>query len=224
MNKIIETQNITKIFKDVSKKVVALDNISLSVEEGEFLALVGPSGAGKSTLIHILGGLDYPSQGKAFFEGKNISSLSSKEIFLLRNQKVGFMFQFYHLISELTVLENIILPSLLSGCNWRASHGKAEKICAELTLSERINFYPSQLSGGQQQKVAFARAIINEPKVLFCDEPTGNLDHDSAENIRSLIKNLSRIHNTTIVLVTHNLELAKDATKVLNIKDGKLMN
>ncbi|MBN2119952.1 MAG: ABC transporter ATP-binding protein [Candidatus Omnitrophica bacterium] len=221
---ILETKELSKFYKDASRQVAALNDINLQIESSQYIAIVGPSGAGKSTLIHILGGLDLPSSGKVFFEGRNLVSLKFRRLFSLRNKKVGFMFQFYHLLKELTALENIMLPCRLSGQKKRIVRKRAEEIARELDLSQRLNFYPSQLSGGQQQKVAFARAVINEPKVLFCDEPTGNLDHDSAENIRNLIKKLNAAHKTTVVLVTHNLELAKDAQRVLNIKDGRITN
>lgn len=219
---IIEANNLTKVYEEPGRKVLALSGISLSIKKGEYLALVGPSGAGKSTLIHILGGLDLPTKGEVFFEGKNIKNLSRRELFLLRNKKVGFVFQFYHLIGELTVLENIFLPALALTKNFKTSRKKAEEIAEVLGLSNRLNFYPSQLSGGEQQRVAIGRALINKPCVLFCDEPTGNLDHASSENVRGILKRLNRENNTTLVLVTHNFELAKDAQRVLNIKEGRL--
>ena len=196
---IIKAENIRKVFKDGLKEVVALDGITFSIKKGEYLAIAGPSGAGKSTLIHILGGLDFPTQGKVFFEGKDISSLGNKETFILRNKKVGFMFQFYHLISELTVLENVLLPCLFATKSYKISKKKAQEICDKLGLVEKLDSYPQQLSGGQQQRVALARALINQPSVLFCDEPTGNLDHNSSEKIRNLLKSLNKNDSTTIL-------------------------
>ena len=210
---VIEAKKVSKIYKDGAKKVIALENIDLAVKPGEYIAIVGPSGAGKSTLLHILGGLDASSSGQTLFQGKNINNLGLKGTFDLRNKKVGFMFQFFHLLEELTVLENILLPCILAKTKTRDAKRKIKDICASLGLEERLNFFPSQLSGGQQQKAAFARAIVNEPRVLFCDEPTGNLDHDSAESLRGLIKDLNKNKATTVVLVTHNLELAKDGQK-----------
>ncbi len=220
---IIKANNVKKVYRDAGREVLALSEVNISVKEGEYLAVVGPSGAGKSTLIHILGGLDFPTEGEVFFEGKNIEKLNREEIFLLRNQKIGFVFQFYHLISELTVLENILLPALLSTRSFKLSRKRAKDLAERLGLVERLNFYPHQLSGGEQQRVAIARALINRPSVLFCDEPTGNLDHASSEKVRFILKDLNK-KNTTIVLVTHNFELAKDAQKVLNIKEGRLLS
>ena len=224
MSKIIEAKDLSKIFKDAGQKVFALADINLAIESGSYTAIVGPSGAGKSTLIHILGGLDYASKGKVFFEGKDIKFLGSRGAFLLRNKKVGFMFQFYHLIAELTAAENIMLPFVLGRGSFKKARQRAEELASLLNISSRLNFYPNQLSGGEQQRIALARALINEPQVLFCDEPTGNLDHDSSEDVRNLLKRLNAKNQTTIVLVTHNLELAKDAQTVLNIKDGRLIN
>ena len=223
MNKIIEVKNLSKTFKDAGQRVKALSGINLTIEKGSYTAIVGPSGAGKSTLIHILGGLDYASEGKVFFEGKEIKKLGSRGTFLLRNKKVGFMFQFYHLISELTAAENIMLPFILGGGKPSKARERVQDLGRLLNISGRLNFYPSQLSGGEQQRIALARALVNEPQVLFCDEPTGNLDHGSAQDVRNLIKSLNQEKQTTLVLVTHNLELAKDAQTVLNIKDGRLI-
>lgn len=220
---IIKSENLKKVFRDAGKSVVALEAVNLTIEKGEYLAIVGPSGAGKSTLIHILGGLDYPSNGEVYFEGRNLNSYTSRQIFKLRNKKIGFMFQFYHLIPELTVLENIVLPALLAGYNKKIIFNKVQKQADRLGIQNRLSFYPNQLSGGQQQKVALARALTNEPDVLFCDEPTGNLDHDSSIDIRNLLNELNQANNTTIILVTHNLELAKDAKRVLNISEGKVL-
>ena len=221
---ILEAKKVSKVYRDGAKKVVALEDADLKVRPAEYIAIVGPSGAGKSTLLHILGGLDSPSSGQTLFEGRDINNLGLKGTFELRNKSVGFMFQFFHLLEELTVLENILLPCILARQATKTAKRKVKDIAEALGLQERLQFFPSQLSGGQQQKVAFARAIVNEPKVLFCDEPTGNLDHDSAENLRDLIRNLNKKKATTVILVTHNLELAKDGQRVLNIKDGRLIN
>jgi ABC-type lipoprotein export system ATPase subunit len=219
---ILEAKKVSKVYKDGAKKVAALEDVDLKVISGEYIAIVGPSGAGKSTLLHILGGLDSASSGQTLFEGKNINNLGLKGTFELRNKSVGFMFQFFHLLEELTVLENILLPCILARQATKKAKRQVKDIAQALGLEERLQFFPSQLSGGQQQKAAFARAIVNEPKVLFCDEPTGNLDHDSAQNLRDLIKDLNKKKAATVILVTHNLELAKDGQRVLNIKDGQL--
>ncbi|MCD6539589.1 MAG: ABC transporter ATP-binding protein [Candidatus Omnitrophica bacterium] len=221
---IIRGEGLKKVYKDGDKEVLALSGVNISIREDEYLTIIGPSGAGKSTLIHILGGLDYPTEGDVFFEGKNLKELKSKEIFLLRNRKVGFVFQFYHLIKELTVLENIYLPYLLKRRSFREAKREAKNLAEKLGLAERLNFYPAQLSGGEQQKTAIARALINKPSVVFCDEPTGNLDRDSSENVRNILKDLNKEEGVTIVLVTHNFELAKDASRVLNIKEGRIIS
>ncbi len=216
-----------KLYKDAQQKVVALHDINLSVEKGEYLTILGPSGAGKSTLMHILAGLELPSKGKVSFKGKDLNSLKKSQLLAFRNRKVGFVFQFYHLIEELTVLENILLPVKLSlnitSSQLKEKTKKAIDICSLLDLKERIGFYPSQISGGEQQRTALARALINDPEILFCDEPTGNLDSDSSQKIRNLLTKINKENHTTIIMVTHNLELAKDSQRVLNIKKGKLV-
>lgn len=225
MNNIITAENITKCYNDAGNKITAVDKVSLNIKSGEYLAIVGPSGAGKSTLIHMLGGLEPLTRGEVFYKGTALTSFSKKEQLVFRNQKVGFVFQFYYLIEELTVLENITLPAKIANKKnlLKDIETKAKDSCGILGLNERIDFYPSQLSGGEQQRVALARALINKPKILFCDEPTGNLDRKSSENICNLLNKINKDYNTTVVLVTHNLDLAKNAQRVLNIEKGKLV-
>ena len=197
----------------------------MSIAQGEIAAILGPSGAGKSTLLHILGGLDSPENGKVFFEGQDISSFSDRESSDFRNKAVGFVFQFYHLLPEFNVLENVMMPALISRrspVTGRQSEGKAWELLKEVGLSHRIRHLPSQLSGGEQQRAAIARALINEPKILLCDEPTGNLDSENSKQIIQTLKRLNRDKKMTIVMVTHNLDLADFASKVYHIRDGKL--
>ncbi len=217
-----ELQKVTKIYQDAGQKVEALKDVSLKVNSGDFISIVGPSGAGKSTLIHIMGSLDSPTDGTVLFKGKDLNRFNSKNKSIFRNQQIGFVFQFYHLIPELTVMENIALSPLIRKTRFNTAKIQAMDLIQELQLKDRINFYPAQLSGGEQQRVAIARALVNKPEVLFCDEPTGNLDKASSDNIKNQLLKINRNINTTIILVTHNLDLANNAQKVLNIKDGCL--
>ena len=218
----IEARNIHKVYEESKKPLPVLKGINLKIEKGEFVAVVGPSGAGKSTFLHLLGGLDSPTSGEIIFQGEDIYKLSDEELAGARNKKIGFVFQFYHLLSEFTVLENVLLPGLIG-------NGKADKVkkgalelLEKVGLSSRIDYFPSQLSGGEKQRVAVARSLINNPSLLLCDEPTGNLDSHSGEGIIALIKDINNKNNMTVVLVTHNMELAKLAEKIYNLKDGLL--
>lgn len=223
----LEAKNIHRIYHNGKKKLHVLRGIDFSVEEAKFVAIVGPSGAGKSTLLHILGGLDYPTQGKVIFAGENIYSLNDNSLSEIRNQSIGFVFQFYHLLSEFTVLENVLMPALISyglqvtGYRLREH---ALNLLKKVGLEERISHFPNQLSGGEQQRVAIVRALINNPKILLCDEPTGNLDSKTGEEIISLIKKINQEEKMSVVLVTHNLELAKVADSIYHLKDGVLVN
>jgi len=221
----LEAKNIHKIYDDGKAKLPVLKGIDLRIAEASFIAIVGPSGAGKSTLLHILGGLDSPTQGQVKLEEEDIYSLDDTALSEIRNKKIGFVFQFYHLLGEFTVLENVLMPALI-GRNVNDVEGrmqeKALTILKEVGLNERLNHLPSQLSGGEKQRVAIARSLINRPGLLFCDEPTGNLDSKSGEEVIALIKKINREDKTTVVLVTHNLELAKSADKIYHLKDGLL--
>jgi len=218
----IEAKNIHKVYSDSKKPLSVLKGISLKIEKGEFVAIVGPSGAGKSTLLHLLGGLDSPTSGEIIFQGEDIYKLNDEELARARNIKIGFVFQFYHLLSELTVLENVLLPGLIG--NQKADEVKksAMELLEKVGLNQRIDHFPSQLSGGEKQRVAVARSLINNPNLLLCDEPTGNLDSSSGEGIISLIKDINIKNKMTVVLVTHNMELARLAGKVYYLKDGLL--
>ncbi len=222
---IIEAKALGKRYNDGIAATEVLKNIDLRIAENEFLAVQGPSGAGKSTLLHILGGLDSPTSGQVLFEGRDIYGLRENELAAFRNNKVGFVFQFYHLLPEFSVLENAILPGLV-----RSWWGKkktilyARALLDKLGLSGRLHHRPNQLSGGEQQRVAIARALINKPRLLLCDEPTGNLDSASGANILNLLRQLNREDGTTVVLVTHDKDIASAAGRVIQLKDGILLN
>lgn len=223
---ILEAKNLHKIYNSGNKKIHVLKGVDLNIEKGRFLAIVGPSGAGKSTLLHILGGLDDPSQGQVIFEEKNIYRLGDTALSQIRNRKIGFVFQFYHLLSELTVLENVLLPALIaqSSSGHSEIQGYSLGLLEKVGLSARIRHFPNQLSGGERQRVAIVRALINNPAMLLCDEPTGNLDSKTGDETILLIRKINLENKTTVILVTHNLELAKSADRIYHLKDGVLVN
>lgn len=218
----IEAKNIHKVYEDSKKPLPVLKGIGLKIEKGEFVAIVGPSGAGKSTLLHLLGGLDSPTSGEVIFQGEDIYKLSEAVLAGIRNKKIGFIFQFYHLLSEFTVLENVLLPGLIGGGKADRVKKDALELLEKVGLSQRVDHFPSQLSGGEKQRVAVARSLINNPDLLLCDEPTGNLDSNSGEGIIALIKDINIKNRMTVVLVTHNMELARLADRVYHLKDGLL--
>ncbi len=219
----IEVKNIHKLYGNNKKPLPVLKGIDLKVGEGEFVVIAGPSGAGKSTLLNILGGLDTPSSGKVIFDGEDIYSLSDEKLSGKRNRGIGFVFQFYHLLSELTALENALLPGLIKKEQYDKVRNAAMELLVQTGLGDRVNHYPSQLSGGEKQRVAVVRSLINNPKLLLCDEPTGNLDSQSGEGIISLIRKINSQNKMTVVLVTHNMDLARSADKVYHLKDGLLV-
>ena len=223
----LQVKNIHKIYDNAKMELRVLKGVDLEIEKGKFIAIVGPSGAGKSTLLHILGGLDAPSEGEVVFEGKNIYSLSDAELASIRNKRIGFVFQFYHLLSEFTVLENVLMPCLISSefaAPSSESKDKALELLERVGLKDRITHFPSQLSGGEKQRVAIVRALMNNPALLLCDEPTGNLDSKAGDDIVALIKKINTENKMSVVLVTHNAELAKVADKIYHLKDGILVN
>ena len=222
MSKVFEIVSLWKIYNSGIKKIVALKDISLSIEEGEYLSITGPSGAGKTTLVSILGGLNSPTKGKVLFKGKDLFCFDEQKISIWRNKTIGFVFQFYHLIEELTVLENIALPSLLGRKSAKTSFKEARKLLQYLEIEDKEKYVPSQLSGGEKQKVAIARALINSPEVILCDEPTGNLDRESAAKIITFLEELNINENKTLIVVTHNVELAQRAKRVVSLKSGGL--
>ena len=217
----LEARNLHKIYNYGAEKLHVLKGIELSIEKGKFVAILGPSGAGKTTLIHLLGGLDSPSQGQVFFDGKDIYAYSDSQLAELRNTRIGFVFQFYHLLSEFDVLENVLLPGLIKKKKARISQD-AQMLLELVGLKDRMSYFPNQLSGGEQQRLAIARALINQPDLLFCDEPTGNLDSATGQEIMGLVKQINQMRRMTVVLVTHNTALADTADSVYNLKDGML--
>ena len=220
----IEAKALSKSYSNGAGTLDVLKGVSLSVREKEFVAIQGPSGAGKSTLMHILGGLDRPDSGNVFFDGADIYGLSENERAAFRNKRAGFVFQFYHLLPELTVLENVLLPALLKSWGERKqAEDHARKLLERLGLSLRLEHRPCELSGGEQQRAAVARALINKPLVLFCDEPTGNLDSENGDNLLGLLKQLNTENHLTIVLVTHDADIAKTADRVVHLKDGSVV-
>lgn len=220
----LEAKSVKKIYREGARELCVLKGVDLKVARGEFLSIVGPSGAGKSTLLHILGGLDEPSEGAVFLDDFCLSSLGDAQKAMIRNNRFGFVFQFYHLLREFTALENVMLPALLKkGSRYDAAKkSRAKALLDFLGLSERLNHRPSELSGGEQQRVAMARALMNEPQVLFCDEPTGNLDSEAGAQIREMLFKLNKEKKTTVVVVTHSRELAAGSQRVLNIFDGRI--
>ncbi|MBU1726294.1 MAG: ABC transporter ATP-binding protein [Candidatus Omnitrophica bacterium] len=222
----LEAKNIHKTYNNGKKDLQVLKGIDINIEKGKFVAIVGPSGAGKSTLLHILGGLDIPTEGRVVFEGEDIYELSDSALSRARNEKFGFVFQFYHLLPEFTVLENVMMPALI---NRKIAGSQSQKLkdlglglLKKAGLENRASHFPSQLSGGEKQRVAIVRGLINQPKLLLCDEPTGNLDSHTGEGIISLIKEIKSEIQMAVVLVTHNLELAKTADRVYHLRDGVL--
>ena len=201
--------------------VLAVNDISFSVEQGEFVAIVGSSGSGKSTLLHLLGGVDRPTSGKVYIQGEDIYSLNSDKIAIFRRRQVGLIYQFYNLIPILNVKENITLPCELDGRT--PDKSELDELINTLGLKDRVSHLPNQLSGGQQQRVSIGRALINHPAILLADEPTGNLDSRSSDEIVELLKLSNQKYNQTIVMITHNLEIAKIADRILRIEDGRLV-
>ena len=219
---ILKTENLKKYYGKDTGRVKALDGVNLSVEEGEFAAVVGTSGSGKSTLLHMLGGLDYPTEGKVFVGGKDIFSLNETQLTIFRRRNIGFVFQNYNLVPILNVYENIVLPIELDGNT--ADKRFVGGIVKMLGLKEKLTSLPGNLSGGQQQRVAIARALATKPAIILADEPTGNLDSRTSQDVLSLLKATSARFNQTIAMITHNEEIAQLADEVIRIEDGKIVN
>ncbi len=215
---ILRTEGLTKVYGKGENQVVAVSNVNLSVEQGEFLAVVGSSGSGKSTLMHMLGGVERPTMGKVFIEGQDIYRMDSDTLAIFRRRQVGLIYQFYNLIPVLNVEENMTLPCELDGKTPDRAYVK--ELAATLGLSNRMRHLPNELSGGQQQRVAIGRALVNHPAILLADEPTGNLDSRASDEIVELLKLSNRKYKQTIVMITHNLEIAKQADRVVTIEDG----
>ena len=230
MSNLLETVDLHKAFRVGAETLWVLKGVSIAVARGEILAVLGASGAGKSTLLHILGVLDSPTKGEVLLEGKSISALSERKSARLRNETFGFVFQFYHLLPELTALENVMLPTMvsLSSREWRRKkesfRERAADLLGKVGLAARLVHRPSQLSGGERQRVAIARALVNSPDILLCDEPTGNLDSASGKGIRELLWSLRSEEGLTIVLVTHDERLAAEADRIELIADGSIVD
>lgn len=220
--KILEVENLEKVYGKGEAKVVALDNVSFSVEEGEFIAVIGPSGSGKSTLLHMMAGLERPTSGNVYFYGNNMYEMNKKELTILRRQKIGVIYQFYNLIPTLNVQENIVLPIQLD--RKKIDKDRLNEIMKFLNIDTRKTHLPNELSGGQQQKVAIARALMMDPTIILADEPTGNLDTKSSKEIVQLLKKANIEYHQTIIMITHNLEIAKLANRIIQIEDGKIIN
>ena len=217
---ILKIENLKKMYGKGENLVNAVDDVSFSIERGEFISVVGPSGSGKSTLLHLIGGVDRPNDGKIYIEGTDISNYNSKELALFRRRKVGIVYQFYNLIPNLTVKHNIELPLTLDGR--RVNEKLFNDIVNKLGISKKLNNFPSELSGGQNQRVAIARSLIYEPSLLLLDEPTGNLDRKNSNEIIEILKYLNHTSNQTIILVTHDESVALESDRIITIVDGKI--
>ena len=219
---LLRAHDLSKCFRSGSEEVVVLDELSVEVQAGEFVALVGESGSGKTTLLHLLAALDTPTRGEVYFEGRRLSEFREGERALYRNEKIGFVWQMHYLLPEFTALENVVIPQLIRGSGMNDARLRARELLAEVGLEEASRRRVGELSGGEQQRVALARALANQPAVLLADEPTGSLDHRTAERVIDLLENLHRAHHLTSVLATHNLDLARRANRTLRLAKGKL--
>ena len=218
---ILKVENLTKIYGKDMAKVTALDNVSFSVEKGEFVAIVGASGSGKSTLLHIIGGVDRPTSGKVYIDGKDIFQFNDDKLAIFRRRQVGLIYQFYNLIPILNVEENITLPLALD--NREVDRQRLDEMIKLLGLENRKTHLPNELSGGQQQRTSIGRALITSPTIILADEPTGNLDSKSSDEIVALLKKSNKEFKQTIIMITHNMEMAKCADRIIKIEDGKIV-
>lgn len=218
---ILKIENLNKIYGKGNNQVKAVDNVSFSVEKGEFVAIIGASGSGKSTLLHLIGGVDRPTSGKVFIEGKDIYSLNDDNLAIFRRRQIGLIYQFYNLIPVLNVAENITLPTKLDGRD--VDEKRLDELLKTLGIEKRKYNLPNQLSGGQQQRVSIGRAIINEPALMLADEPTGNLDSKASEEIISLLKLSNKKYNQTVIVITHDEKIALEADRIITIDDGKII-
>ena len=217
---ILRVENLCKVYGKNENEVRALDNVSFSVDKGEFIAIIGPSGSGKSTLLHILGGVDKPSSGKVFMDGNDVYAQNDEQLAIFRRRQVGLIYQFYNLISVLNVIENMTLPVLMDG--QKVNDARLNELLTTLKLKGRENHLPNQLSGGQQQRVSIGRALMNAPAVVLADEPTGNLDSKNSQEIMELLKVSNQKYNQTLVIITHDENIALQADRIIAIEDGKI--
>ena len=222
MSSILRTEAVEKSFTLGDEVIRVLQGVNLNVEKGEIITIMGPSGSGKSTLLHIIGGLEYPDKGKVFIENDDLTKLKDRKLSEIRNKKIGFIFQFHHLLPEFTILENTILPLLINGENFNKVKERGEKILKEIGLLDRKNHKPSEISGGERQRAAVARALATNPAIVLADEPTGNLDIKTEKELLSLLLKLNK-KGVTFLIVTHNIEVAKMGNKKYELREGKLV-
>lgn len=218
---ILEVKNLSKIYGKGDTLVKAVDDVSFTVEQGEFVAIIGPSGSGKSTLLHIIGGVDTPTTGNVIIDGTDITKLKESPLSIFRRRQIGLVYQFYNLIPILTVEENLTLPLLLDGR--KPNKEQIDYLVGNLGLGDRLNYLPNQLSGGQQQRVSIGRALANNPALLLADEPTGNLDSENSKEIVALLRKFNREHNQTVIMITHDERIAQSADRIIAIEDGKIV-
>ncbi len=218
---ILKVENLSKIYGQGDNEVRALDDVSFSMEKGQFVAIIGPSGSGKSTLLHILGGVDRPTSGKVFLEGQDVFAQNEDQLAIFRRRQVGLIYQFYNLIPVLNVVENITLPVLMDGR--KVSETRLQELLTTLNLTDRCKHLPNQLSGGQQQRVSIGRALMNSPAIVLADEPTGNLDSKNSQEIVELLKQANQIYGQTLIVITHDESIALQADRIITIEDGRIV-
>ena len=223
MKELIQVQRLFKSYGDKPKRVEVLKGVDLAFSQGEKAAIVGASGVGKTTFLHVLGTLDRPTAGRVLYEGKDVYTLNEKSLAHFRNREIGFVFQFHHLLPEFNALENTMMPCMIQGIPKKESISRAEAILTLVGLKERLSHKPGELSGGEQQRVAVARALVLEPKVLLADEPTGNLDAKTGESVFDLLRELNQIKGVTLIVVTHNLRLAEKLSRQIQLVDGRTL-
>lgn len=221
IEEIIRLDNVCKNFQMGDNTVTAVCGINLHIKRGDFIALVGPSGSGKSTMMNLVGALDMATEGEIYLDGKDIEHLEESELAQIRGKKIGFIFQTFNLIPTLTAKENVMIPMMFQNYSREEKESRAEELLKELGLEKRLNHLPAKLSGGERQRVAIARALANNPEVILADEPTGNLDSKTGEQVMEILKNLNK-QGKTVIMVTHNLEMAKQAKRIIKLKDGKI--